>query len=147
MRSASPGRRAGTRREYAAWLTTDVVLISLFALLGHLSHYGALSAPGVARTALPFIVAYFVTTAILRPWPRPLSLLRTAVPLWLGTAAGGLALRVLLGDDAALSFQIVALGVLGLFLTAPRAAGWLVRRRRLQPQTTTATSRNQGVST
>ncbi|GAB3555089.1 hypothetical protein GCM10027404_30940 [Arthrobacter tumbae] len=147
MRSASPGRRARIRRGYTAWLTTDVVLISLFALLGHLSHYGTFSASGVARTALPFLVAYLVTTAILRPWPRALSLLRTALPLWLGTAAGGLALRVLFGDGAAVSFQIVALGVLGLFLTAPRAGARLVRRRRPLPPTTTATSRTQGAST
>ena len=144
MTSVSSGRGAANSRGYASWLTTDVVLISLFALLGHLSHYGALSASGITRTALPFLIAYFVTTAILRPWHRPLALLCTAVPLWLGTAAGGLALRVLLGDSAALSFQIVALGVLGLFLIAPRAGVRLMQRRRPQPQPTTDTSRNQG---
>lgn len=136
-------------RGYGAWLAADVVLIMLFALLGHLSHYGTLSASGIVTTALPFVLAYLTATAILRPWRRPAALLRTACPLWIGTAAGGLVLRVLFGESAALSFQIVAVCVLGLFLIAPRAVAALARnrRRRSHPTVPHSPSRNQGAAT
>lgn len=147
MTSVRTGSRSETVPRYAAWLTADVVLIALFALLGHRSHYGTLSPSGIAGTVLPFLLAYLAATVIMRPWRRPLALLRTAVPLWIGTAAGGLLLRVLFGEGAALSFQIVAFGVLGLFLIIPRAIAALMRRRRTQPQATSTTSRNQGAST
>ena len=148
MTNVRSDSRAGTTRGYAAWPAADVVLISLFALLGHVSHYGALSPSGIVDTALPFLLAYLAATAITRPWRRPLALLRTAVPLWIGTTAGGLILRVLFGEGAAPSFQIVAFGVLGLFLIVPRAIATLMRRRRrTQPQATSTISRNQGAST
>lgn len=139
MTSARSGSRVHIRRTYAGWVGTDVVLICLFAFLGHLSHYGTPSATGIAVTALPFLAAYFAVTAILRPWRRPAALLRTAVPLWVGTAAGGLALRVVFGESAALSFQIVALCVLGVFIVLPRSVATLLSRsRRSHPSAPTS---------
>lgn len=149
MTRVNAGRRDGTRQGYAAWLATDVVLILLFALLGHRSHYDALSPAGIAGTALPFLTAYLAATAALRPWRSPSALLRIAVPLWIGTSAGGLILRVLAGQGAALSFQIVAVSVLGLFLIAPRVVAALVRRRRrrVHPAAIHSPSKNQGAPT
>lgn len=138
MTSAHSGSRVHVRRTYAGWVGTDVVLICLFASLGHLAHYGTPSATGIAGTALPFLAAYLGVTAILRPWRRPAALLRTAVPLWVGTAAGGLALRVVFGESAALSFQLVALCVLGVFIVLPRSvAALLSRSRRSHPSAPT----------
>ena len=148
MTSARAGNRDEARRVHAAWLAADVVLIFLFALLGHFSHYGTLSLSGIAGTALPFLLAYLAATAILRHSRRPTELLRTAVPLWIGTAAGGLILRVLFGESAELSFQIVAFAVLGLFLIAPRTIAALMRRRRrTQPPVPNSPDRNQGAAT
>lgn len=138
----------GSRRGYAPWLAVDVVLIAFFASLGHLSHYGTPSLSGVAFTALPFLAAYLTTMAILRPWRRTTALFGTAVPLWIGTAAGGLTLRVFSGESAALSFQIVALCVLGVFLVVPRAIAAVVRRRRRnRPVILPSPSHNQGAAT
>lgn len=129
MTSGRGGGRSGSLRGYAPWLVIDVVLITVFALAGHLSHYGSLSPAGVGRTALPFLLAYLATTAILRSRRRPMAWVGTALALWGGTTVGGLLLRVLLGESAALSFQIVALMVLGIFLLLPRAAAALAARQ------------------
>jgi hypothetical protein len=147
MTGVRAGNTNGNRPGYAAWLAADVVLIAFFALLGHLSHYGSLSGSGIMSTALPFLGAYAAVTAILRPWRQPAALLRVAIPLWIGTAAGGLVLRVLLGESAALSFQIVAVCTLGLFLFAPRAVAALMRRRRPRPTVPHSPSPNQGAAT
>lgn len=151
MTSARNGRWDGRKPGYAPWLTADVVLIVFFALLGHLSHYGTLSPPGVLNTALPFFIAYLAATVVLRAWRRPTEFLRTALPLWLMTAAGGLILRVVLGESAAVAFHIVALCVLGLFLLVPRGVAVQVlkiRGRRAQQRPTPhSPSRNQGAAT
>lgn len=149
MTSVRVRRRDEAGRGYGVWLAADVVLITLFALLGHLSHYGTLSPSGIVTTALPFMFAYLAATAILRPWRRPTALFRTACPLWISTAAGGLILRVLFGESAALSFQIVAVCVLGLFLIVPRAVAALAgnRRRRSQSTIPHSPSHNQGAAT
>ncbi|WP_084033335.1 DUF3054 domain-containing protein [Arthrobacter sp. 35/47] len=147
MRRVNAGRRDGARLGYPAWLAADVVLILLFAMLGHQSHYGTLSPAGIAGTALPFLAAYGAATAALRPWRHPTALMRCAVPLWIGTSAGGLILRVLAGQGAALSFQIVAVSVLGLFLITPRVLAALVRRRRVHSPAIHSPSKNQGAPT
>lgn len=150
MTSASDGRRDVRRARYASWLAVDVVLIAFFALLGHLSHYGTLSPAGILNTALPFLMAYLAANLLVRAWRRPGALLRTAVPLWLVTAAAGLVLRVVLGESAAPSFQIVALCALGLFLLVPRSIAAQVskfRNRRTQQRPTShSPSHNQGAA-
>ena len=149
MTSVGNGRQ--DRSSYVPWLAADVVLISFFALLGHLSHYGGLSLPGILTTALPFLVAYLAGVAVVRMWRRPTALLRSAVPVWFITAGGGLVLRVVLGDSAAPSFQIVAVCVLGAFLLFPRCAAAQIRklrrRRKQQPSGPYSPTRNQGAAT
>lgn len=149
MTNARGGGPEKIRRRYAPWLVADVTLIALFAVLGHFAHYGSLSPTGVVATALPFLVAYGASTALLRPWRTPLRIMRPAVQLWVATAAGGLLLRVLLGEGAELPFQIVALVVLGLFLLIPRGAAALIlsRRRRAQSPVRHSHSRNEGAAT
>lgn len=142
------GSRDGAEWSYAAWVGADVVLIALFALLGHHSHHGTLSPSGIAVTALPFLIAYLMATAIVRPWRHPTALMRSSLLLWFATAAGGLMLRVLLGESAALPFQIVTVCVLGLFLIAPRAMAALLHRRRHRMRQTAllSPSHNKGAA-
>lgn len=146
MTSARAGSRYAARGGYPAWLGADVVLIALFALLGHHSHYGTLSPLGIATTALPFLSAYLFATAILRPWRHPSALVRSSLLLWVATAAGGLMIRVLFGESAALPFQIVTVCVLALFLIAPRAIAALLHRRHLSQPATLSPSHTKGAA-
>lgn len=142
------GGQRGARR-YILWPALDVILIGVFALLGHLSHYREVSPGGVIATAAPFLLAYLIATALCMAWRRPVAVVRTAVPLWLGTAVGGLVLRVATGESAALAFQIVSLITLGLFLVLPRALTALVLRysRRSRALDTLSPNQNQGAAT
>lgn len=117
---------------WAAW-STDVALIILFAALGRRTHASGLDAAGILWTALPFLLAWVVATVVTRRnwsglWPA-------GVAVWVTTVAGGLAVRVLLGDGAAFSFQLVTAGVLGSFLLGRRLVTTLLMRRRQQPRT------------
>lgn len=120
-------------RQFGMWVLIDVVLVVAFAAMGYATHHGALSPAGVTGTAAPFLLAYAATAGVCCVWRRPMDIVRTALPLWLGTVVGGLILRILLGDSAALPFQIVTAAVLGLFLVVPRTVAALILnyRRRL----------------
>lgn len=147
MTRARTDGRAGAGRDYRRWLAADVALVVLFALLGRLSHYGTLSLLGLLGTALPFLLAYLVAATAVVAWRRPIASPGTATLLWVGTAVGGLALRVFFGEGAALPFQIVTVAVLGVFLVIPRVIAFLVpkrRRARRQPSVPYSPSHNQG---
>ena len=124
--------RAGLRwSAWAAW-GADVVLIILFAALGRRTHASGLDAAGILWTALPFLLAWAAATVMTRRnwsglWPA-------GVLVWVITVVGGLALRVLLGDSAAVSFQLVTAGVLGAFLLGRRLVTTLLLRWRRQPR-------------
>lgn len=136
-------------RRLALWVSADVVLVIVFAVLGHLSHYASISPAGIAGTAAPFLVAYLLSFILCFAWRRPAALIRTGVPLWVGTAAGGLLLRVLFGTSAALAFQIVSVVVLGLFLLTPRLLTGLFskyRRRSSRHPNPSSPSPRQGVA-
>ncbi|WP_309072087.1 DUF3054 domain-containing protein [Arthrobacter sp.] len=151
MTSASGGGWGVHKRGYVPWLAVDVVLIAFFALLGRLSHYGTLSPQGILSTALPFLIAYVAASLLLRAWRQPTNVVRTAIPMWLVTAGGGLLLRVALGESAALSFQMVTLCVLGVFLVVPRSIAARVlkfRGRHTQQRPAPhSPSQNQGAAT
>lgn len=111
------------------WGAADVVLILVFAASGRRTHEHGVSLAGVLDTAWPFLLAYSLAVLALRAWRSPAALWPTAIVLWLGTVAGGLTLRALAGDGVALSFQVVTLLVLGLFLLLPRGVVGILRRR------------------
>lgn len=118
-----------------AWLAADVVLVLAFAASGRRTHEHGVTVPGVLETAWPFLLAYGVAVLALRAWRSPAAPWPIGTALWVGTVAGGLALRALSGAGMALSFQIVTLLVLGAFLLLPRAAALFIsRRRRHQPR-------------
>ncbi|AUZ87187.1 DUF3054 domain-containing protein [Arthrobacter agilis] len=128
----SPGRSAAAP---IAWIALDAVLILAFAASGRRTHEHGVTVAGVLETAWPFLLAYAVCFLAIRAWRLPVAIRPTGLVLWLGTVAGGLALRALSGAGVAVSFQIVTLLVLGAFLLLPRVLARVRRgrRRRVRP--------------
>lgn len=119
-----PGIHSG-RWSWAA-LAVDVLLIILFAALGRRTHESGMDVTGILWTALPFLLAWAVVTAATRrSWAR---LWPAGVGVWLVTVIGGLMLRVLFGDSAAFSFQLVTAAVLGVLLLGRRLVTTLLLR-------------------
>ncbi|MBF6671721.1 DUF3054 domain-containing protein [Glutamicibacter halophytocola] len=117
------------------WMVSiDVLLIVLFALLGRREHEHGLEISGIFMTALPFLIAYVVMTVLSRPWQTINKLWPTGILVWLGTVVLGVATRLLMGKTAAISFVIVTLIVLGLFLLGRRAVCGFVAKRSQQQQ-------------
>lgn len=123
--------RTPAPRDLIATAISDLVSIAAFAVVGRSAHGLALDAPGIVETAWPFAAACAVAWAALlalrvdpsRVWPG-------GVAVWLATVAGGLGLRLLSGETAAVAFVIVATLVLGALLLITRAAQALGRRAR-----------------
>ncbi|PYI64935.1 DUF3054 domain-containing protein [Arthrobacter livingstonensis] len=107
----------------------DVLLVVIFALSGRSSHEESLTVGGVFTTAWPFLVALAAGWLLTRNWLRPVRLWPNGVCIWLITVAGGMALRILSGETAAVPFVIVATVVLGVFLLGQRGIAVLVARR------------------
>lgn len=111
---------SGTVGRSLTWGLIDTALILTFAAAGRRTHEHGVTIPGVLETAWPFLLAYLGAAVAIRAWRKPAALRPTALVLWAGTVAGGLALRALSGAGVALSFQFVTLLVLGAFLVLPR---------------------------
>lgn len=114
----------------AGWLAADLALIIGFAATGRSTHESGLAILGVLGTATPFLAACLLTWVAARAWRAPSAPWPTGVLIWLGTAVGGLAIRAALGGGIALSFQVVAVLVLGAVLLIPRAVVAVVLRWR-----------------
>ncbi|WP_081743439.1 DUF3054 domain-containing protein [Arthrobacter sp. H20] len=130
----TPGPRTGqtTRsgRVATGWLLADLVVITVFAATGRSTHESGVAVLGVLGTAGPFLAACLLIWGAGRAWRSPSSLWPTGLLIWLGSAVGGLAIRAVLGGGMAISFQLVAIGVLGALLLLPRAVATLILRRR-----------------
>ena len=116
---------------YVPALIVDAVLVTVFALLGRLSHQE--DAAGVLLTAWPFLAALVVghlLAALLPGRPRKPWGLGWGVVVWVVTVAGGMGLRVAGGDTAEAPFVIVATLVLLVFLVGWRAITAILRGRR-----------------
>jgi hypothetical protein len=110
-------------------IAVDVICILVFAILGRSSHQETTDLLGVAHTAWPFLAGCLLGTLLGRTWRHPFSI-KSGVAVWLGTVAGGMALRLLTGADIQLSFIIVASCVLALLLIGWRAIFRLIQRAR-----------------
>jgi hypothetical protein len=108
----------------------DTALVLVFVLIGRRSHEEGFSLLGSLDTAWPFLVGLAVGWIISRAWRAPLSFRRAALPIWASTVLVGIALRAFAGQGIALSFVIVTLLVLALFLVGWRALASLVISRR-----------------
>lgn len=112
-------------------LILDALLIVLFAGLGRRSHELGLDLPGILLTAAPFLLAWLVASLLTRAWRTWRAVWPHGVVVWIVTVAGGLLLRVtVFNDTAAVSFQVVAACVLGIFMLGRRTVTTLLGRRR-----------------
>lgn len=108
----------------------DAVMILVFAAVGRDAHQRGDVVTGVLLTAWPFLAGAAMGWIIARAWRDPLSVRRAGIAVWLGSVAGGMALRALTGQTVVLPFVIVALLSLGLLLLGYRLLLAGLRRRR-----------------
>jgi hypothetical protein len=85
---------------------------------------------GLLETAWPFLVGLLLVWGWGLVWRRPASLLRSGVPVWIGTLVLGMGLRLLSGQGTAPAFVLVAAITLGVFLLGWRGITALVLRIR-----------------
>ena len=108
----------------------DAVMILVFAAVGRDAHQRGEVVAGVLLTAWPFLAGAAMGWLIAQAWRDPLSVRRTGIAVWLGSVAGGMALRALTGQTVVLPFVIVALLSLGVLLLGYRLLWAGFRRRR-----------------
>ena len=108
----------------------DVASVLVFVVIGRASHNHGESVRGVASTAWPFLAGLAAGWLVARAWRRPMALVPSGIAVWLSTVAVGMVLRVVAGQGTAVSFIIVALCFLGLFLL-----GWRLLARIFSRQT------------
>jgi len=122
-----------TRRAALGAFALDAVLVTVFAAIGRATHEGDPFGPGgsgLAQTAWPFLVSLLAGWLIAVAWRRPAAVVRTGVPVWAITVAGGMLLRAVSGQGTAVAFIIVATGTLLAFLVGWRAIAAGVARLR-----------------
>lgn len=108
----------------------DIACIVLFAAIGRDTHEHGLDVQGILLTAAPFAGGAAIGWLLGRAWRRPLALWPAAVVVWLSAVVFGLLLRGLAGGGLAVSFQIVTLLVLGVFIVGWRLVAALVMKIR-----------------
>jgi peptidoglycan/LPS O-acetylase OafA/YrhL len=112
----------------------DVAVVLVFVVIGRANHHDGDTVPGVASTAWPFLAGLGAGWLVARVWRRPAALVPSGIAAWLGAVAVGMVLRVVAGQGTAVSFIIVALCFLGLFLL-----GWRLLARLFSPRPTDPT--------
>ena len=119
----------------------DVACVLVFVVIGRANHGHGEAVSGVVSTAWPFLAGLGAGWLVAMVWRRPVALWPSGVGVWLGTVAVGMALRVLAGQGTALSFIVVALVFLGLFLL-----GWRLLARFVPASRTSRVSPPKGSS-
>lgn len=130
--STQPHRSREGSRTRVVWIAAavDVVAVVAFAATGRASHDEAAFGLGLVTTAWPFVAALALGWLVTRAWRAPVAVVRTGIPLWLITVAGGMLLRFASGQGTAPAFVIVATLTLCLLLVGWRGVATLVARRR-----------------
>ncbi|WP_233438820.1 DUF3054 domain-containing protein [Kocuria varians] len=123
--AVAPGRETS---RWPLYLLADLVLVVVFAAIGRASH--GEDGGGMFLTAWPFLVGTLVGWLVSRGARSPAALWPTGVVVWLATEVVGMLLRALTDQGTAVSFMIVSLVVLGVFLLGYRAIVAGVRRAR-----------------
>ena len=119
-------------------LLLDALLVVVFAAIGRATHDGDVLGPGgsgLATTAWPFLVALLIAWVALRAWRYPSAPVRTGLPVWAITVAGGIALRAASGQGVAPAFIVVAAVTLLLLIPGWRALARLAKRAGLRKRT------------
>jgi hypothetical protein len=112
----------------------DVCCVLAFVAIGRRAHHDGDSVAGIWHTAWPFLAGLAIGPVAARGWRRPLALVPAGLGAWLGAAAAGMGLRVVVGQGTALSFIGVTLAFLGLFILGWRVAARVVTARLLAPR-------------
>ncbi len=119
----------------------DLVVITVFVLIGRSSHDEPLDVLGILQTLWPFVVSaaagwsvvyvfsHVRSSDMFRADFRPERAVPQGVVIWFFTVTVAMILRYLLHQGVAVSFVIVAASFLALFLIGWRAAYTAVRRR------------------
>ncbi|MFA5606584.1 MAG: DUF3054 domain-containing protein [Leucobacter sp.] len=108
----------------------DAVLVTAFAALGRGSHARDATLLGLWETAWPFLAGLAIAWLLAVIWRRPLAIVRSGIPAWIGAAGLGMLLRWLTGGGTALPFVIVTVLVVGALLLGWRAIVALIQRLR-----------------
>lgn len=122
-----PEARAVARPTLILAVVLDIALVVLFAATGRASHAEDVLA-GLWTTAWPFLLALAVGWVVTLAWRAPMAPLRTGLPIWAITVAGGMLLRWFSGQGTALPFVLVAAGVLLALLVGWRLLAALIMR-------------------
>lgn len=107
----------------------DALLVVAFAAIGRASHDEHVWS-GLWQTAWPFLAALAAGWLVSVAWRAPERPVRTGIPVWAVTVAGGIVLRLVSGQGTAVPFIIVASLTLAVFLIGWRAIAVGIRSRR-----------------
>jgi uncharacterized MnhB-related membrane protein len=118
------------RRAAILSFVIDVILVAVFVVIGRVSHKEALTATGILVTLWPFAAGLVLAWVVTRNWRTPTRVVWSGISLWILTVLFGMIFRLVGAQDVAISFAIVALAVLGVFLVGWRAIVRLATRRR-----------------
>jgi DUF3054 family protein len=151
----------------------DICCVLIFVIIGRASHTKGETLAGIASTAWPFLAGLGIGWLACRSWrrvgarpiakprsyrartnasatpgdaprtPNPGGLVPAGVGAWLCTVVFGMVLRVVSGQGTAVSFIIVALAFLGLFLLGWRLL-WRFFARRASAQPATGAQSSDG---
>ena len=102
-------------------LVVDAAFVLLFVIIGRRSHDEANAVVGIATTAWPFLAGLGIGWVAVRAWRHPVRVVPEGLTVWGVTVGVGMVLRVLSGQGTAVSFVVVALIVLAVFLLGWRA--------------------------
>ena len=129
---AVAGARKGSRLTFVTLAAlADTACVIGFAAAGRSQHDEVATFTGLWQTAWPFLFALAFTWAIAVVWRRPFAVVRSGLPVWLGTLGFGMVMRVAFTDGGApLAFVAVAAATLGLTLVGWRLVVLLVRKAR-----------------
>lgn len=107
----------------------DVCCVLAFVTIGRHTHHDGDTLAGIWHTAWPFLAGLAIGLLAVRAWRQPVALWSAGLGAWLGTAAAGMAIRVLAGQGTAVAFIAVALAFLALFELGWRVLARLVTTR------------------
>jgi len=121
------------RRRPALVAGCDAAALTVFVIVGLLSHHGGIRLHDLAATMIPLLLSWMATALALGLYvhPRPAALLVT----WLVGVTLGIALRAVLlerpADTEEAAFLAASLVFTLLFVSVPRAGLQLAGRRRV----------------
>ena len=119
--------RAGYTRHPWIALLLDIAIVIFFATRGRASHDLGIGMLEILLTAMPFLLALvaawiFVGIAgqLRIVLLAPTRLWAAGVIIWVMTVFGGVGIRLMTGDTAAMPFVLVTAGLLGALFLLPR---------------------------